>query len=103
MEKPNPVEIEKELVSRLSSANLNKEHLANLSKSIAGTRMMLLDWHIVGTPPIEQVVFQGQIAVKDVSALQSLFDNERIREITILRKGIPIPDIFHVNFSINKH
>ncbi|MGI8952640.1 MAG: hypothetical protein ACR2FN_13780 [Chitinophagaceae bacterium] len=105
MEKRSYAETEKQLMSGLSAANLSKEHLASISKSIAASYnsgLQIVDWWIYGIPAFERVVIQAQLPAKEVSALQGLVENEKIKEILILRKGIPVPDFFQVQLTIDK-
>jgi hypothetical protein len=102
--KPN-ADMEKELMSHLSAANLSKEHLTSISKSIAASQasgMKIVDWWIYGIPAYERLVIQGQIPIKEVATFQGLIENEKFKEIAIFRKGIPFPDFFQVNLTIDK-
>jgi|SRR5215831_11479689 len=105
MEKRTHAEIEKELMSHLSSANLSKEHLASVSKSIASTYnagLRIVDWWIYGIPAFEKIVIQAQLPVGESNVLNGLMENESFKEILILRKGIPIPDFFQINLTVDK-
>ena len=105
MERKNNADMEKDLMSHLSAANLSKEHLASISKSIAASQrsgLRIVDWWIYGIPAFERVVIQGQIPIKETNTFQELIQNERFKEIAIFRKGIPVPDFFQVNITIDK-
>ena len=105
MEKGNFSDIEKDLHSHLSSANLTKEGLAGISKSIAASYsagLKIVDWWIYGIPAFERLVIQAQLPVGQVASVQGLLQNESIKGIDILRKGIPRPDYFQVELTINK-
>lgn len=105
MEKKSHADMEKELMAHLSAANLSKENLSSISKSIAAAQnsgMKIVDWWIYGIPAFERFVIQAQIPIKEISSFQGLIENEKFKEIAIFRKGIPIPDYFQVNFTIDK-
>ena len=105
MEKRDFSDIEKELQSHLSSANLSKDHLAGISKTIAASYtagLNIVDWWIYGIPAFERLVIQAQLPIGQVSSIQGLLQNESIRGIEILRKGIPRPDFFQLQLSIDK-
>jgi hypothetical protein len=94
--------MQKDLISRLAAANMTKEQLSEVSKSIANTKgLKIVDWWIVGIPAFERVIIQTQISIKEgESAIGRLAMNERFKGLEILRKGIPKPDIFQVNLII---
>lgn len=95
------VDLQKDLISRLAAANMSKEQLSEISKSIANTRgLKLVDWWILGTPAFEKVIIQGHLALKETETIGKLLQNERFKGIEILRKGIPKPDFFQVNLTI---
>lgn len=103
MEKRAPVDVEKDLIAHLAAANMSKEHLAEISKSIAasfGSGLKIIDWWIIGIPAFEHVVIQAQLPIKETDTLSKLILNERFKGIDILRKGIPKPDFFQVNLTI---
>lgn len=105
MERRSHADMEKELMSQLSAANLSDEHLSSISKSIAAsqvTGLKIVDWWIYGIPAFERVVIQGQVPIKEAASLQGLIENEKFKEIAIFRKGIPVPDFFQVNLTIDK-
>lgn len=105
MEKKSHADMEKELMSHLSAANLSKENLSSISKSIAasqGAGMKIVDWWIYGIPAFERLVIQGQLPIKEVASFQGLIENDKFKEIAIFRKGIPVPDFFQVNITIDK-
>ena len=96
------VDLQKDLISRLAAANMTKEALSEISKSIANTRgLKIVDWWILGIPAFEQVIIQAHLPIKDAEvSIGKLVLNERFKGIEILRKGIPKPDIFQINFKI---
>ena len=103
MEKRAPVDIENDLIAHLAAANISKEHLAEISKSIAsslGSGLKIVDWWIIGIPAFEQVVIQAQLPIKETETLNRLILNERFKGIDILRKGIPKPDFFQIDLTI---
>jgi hypothetical protein len=105
METKSYAEVEKQLLSHLSSANLSKDHLADISKSIAASYksgLQIVDWWIYGIPAFERIVIQAQIPVSQASAIQGLLGNASFKGIDILRKGIPRPDYFQVNLTVEK-
>ncbi len=105
METKSYAEVEKQLLSHLSSANLSKDHLADISKSIAASYksgLQIVDWWIYGIPDFERIVIQAQIPVTQASAIQGLLGNASFKGIDILRKGIPRPDYFQVNLTVEK-
>ena len=105
MEKKSHADIEKELMAHLSAANLSKENLSSISKSIAASHssgLRIVDWWIYGIPAFERLVIQAQLPIKETSTFQGLIENEKFKEIAIFRKGIPFPDFFQVNFTIDK-
>lgn len=105
MEKKSFKDIEKELSSHLSSAGLSKEHLSSVSKSIAesyANGLTIVDWWIYGVPAFERIVLQAQAPINKFDAFQQLITNERFKEILILRKGIPRPDFFQLQLTIEK-
>jgi len=105
MEKRSYADVEKELLSHLSAANLNKDHLAGISKSIAASYnsgLQIVDWWIYGIPAFERIVIQAQLPVAGTTAIQSLLQNENFKAIEILRKGIPRPDFFQVQLTVEK-
>ena len=105
MEKRSYAEVEKELLAHLSAANLSKDHLAGISKSIAASYnngLHIVDWWIYGIPAFERIVIQAQLPVGEASAIQGLLGNESFKAIEILRKGIPKPDFFQVQLTVEK-
>ncbi|RYZ29850.1 MAG: hypothetical protein EOO10_04915 [Chitinophagaceae bacterium] len=96
------VDMQKDLISRLAAANMTKEQLSEVSKSIANTKgLKIVDWWILGIPAFERVIIQAHIPIKEgESAIGKLAMNERFKGLEILRKGIPKPDIFQVNLII---
>src|SRR5688500_4782612 len=95
------VDIQKDLISRLADANMTKEQLSEISKSIAATKgFKIVDWWILGTPAFERIILQGHMQIKDSENIGRLLENERFKGIEILRKGIPKPDFFQVNVTI---
>ena len=105
MEKRNFSDIEKDLVAHLSSANLSKDHLAGISKTIAASYtagLNIVDWWIYGIPAFERLVIQAQLPIAQAASIQGLLQNESIKGIDILRKGIPKPDFFQVQLTIDK-
>jgi hypothetical protein len=105
MEKKPHADLEKELMAHLSAANLSKENLSSISKSIAASQnsgMKIVDWWIYGIPAFERLVIQAQLPIKETGAFQGLIENKTFKEIAIFRKGIPFPDFFQINFTIDK-
>ncbi|MEO6188108.1 MAG: hypothetical protein ABIO82_00520 [Ginsengibacter sp.] len=105
MEKKSHQDIEEELMAHLSSTNLSKAHLSSISKSIAssqGAGLKIVDWWIYGIPAFERIVIQGHLPMSGSSVFQKLIANEQFKEIAIFRKGIPKPDFFQVNLTIDK-
>ena len=105
MERKSHADMEKELMSHLSAANLSKENLSSISKSIAASQvsgLKIVDWWIYGIPAFERLVIQAQVPIKEVATFQDLIGNEKFKEIAIFRKGIPVPDFFQVNLTIDK-
>lgn len=95
------VNLEKDLIARLAATNMNKEHLSEISKSIAATKgLQIVDWWILGIPAFERVIIQGHLPVKEFETVGRLLQNERFKGIEILRKGIPKPDFFQINLTI---
>ncbi|HEY4291281.1 MAG TPA: hypothetical protein VGN00_29470 [Puia sp.] len=105
MEKRSYAEVEKQLLSHLSAANLSKDHLADVSKSIAASYksgLQIVDWWIYGIPAFERIVIQAQVPIAETTVIQSLLGNAVFKGIDILRKGIPKPDYFQVNLTVEK-
>jgi hypothetical protein len=105
METKSYAEVEKQLLSHLSSANLSKDHLADISKSIAASYnngLQIVDWWIYGIPAFERIVIQAQVPIAQASAIQGFLGNASFKGIDILRKGIPKPDYFQVNLTVEK-
>ena len=105
MEQKSNADLEKDIMSHLSATNLGKEHLASISKSIAASNaagLRLVDWWIIGTPAFERVIIQTHLPISQFESLGRLIQNERFKGIDIWRKGIPKPDFFQVNFTIDK-
>ena len=105
MEKGSYAEVEKQLLSHLSAANLSKAHLADISKSIAASYksgLQIVDWWIYGIPAFERIVIQAQLPVAETAAIQGLLGNANFKAIDILRKGIPKPDFFQVQLTVEK-
>jgi hypothetical protein len=105
MEKRSYAEVEKELVAHLSSANLDKAHLAGISKTIAASYnngLQIVDWWIYGIPAFERIVIQAQLPTAETAAIQTLLGNENFKAIEILRKGIPKPDFFQVQLTVER-
>ena len=72
MEKKSHADMEKELMAHLSAANLSKESLSSISKSIAasqGSGMKLVDWWIYGIPAFERLVIQAQLPISEFGSL----------------------------------
>ncbi|WP_121356504.1 hypothetical protein [Flavisolibacter nicotianae] len=103
MESKTAVDLEKDLISHLAAANMTKEQLSELSKSIAasvGSGFKIVDWWILGIPAFEQVIIQAHVPIAETNTLNKLILNERFKGIDILRKGIPKPDFFQVKLTI---
>ena len=106
METRNFADIEKDLQAHLSSANLSKDRLAGISKSIAASYtagLHIVDWWIYGIPAFEKLVIQAQLPISQAGAtIQGLLTNDSFKGIDILRKGIPRPDYFQLQLTIDK-
>ena len=105
MEKTTFAEVEKQLHAHLSTANLSKEQLSQVSGTISksyAAGLRIVDWWIYGIPAFERIVVQGQIPLTGAGAIQELAANKLIKEIRLFRKGIPVPDFFQVDLTIEK-
>ena len=105
MEKSTFAEVEKQLLSHLSAANLSVDHLSQVSGTISksyAAGLRIVDWWIYGIPAFERIVVQGQLPLAAAGALQELTANKLIKEIRMFRKGIPVPDFFQVDLTIEK-
>ena len=106
MEKTTFAEVEKQILTHLSAANLSKDHLSQVSGTIAksySAGLRIVDWWIYGVPAFERIVVQAQLPITGADAFQDLVVNRTFKEIRIFRKGIPpMPDFFQVNFTIEK-
>jgi hypothetical protein len=105
MEKRSFEDIEKDLLTHLSAANLPKDHLAGISRSIAASYnagMQIVDWWVYGIPAFEKLVIQAQLPIAETKALQSLVQNESFKAIEIHRKGIPRPDFFQLQLTVER-
>lgn len=105
MEKTTFAEVENQLMAHLSAANLSKEHLSQVSGSISksyAAGLRIVDWWIYGIPAFERIVVQAQLPLTGAGALQELFANKLFKEIRMFRKGIPVPDFFQVDLTIEK-
>ena len=105
MEKKPNADLEKELMSHLSATNLDKEQLSSISKSIAASKasgLRLVDWWIIGIPAFERVIIQTHLPINEFEAIGRLVQNERFKGIDVWRKGIPKPDFFQINLTIDK-
>ena len=103
MESKTSVNLEKDLIAHLAAANMTKEQLSEISKSIAastGSGLKIIDWWILGIPAFEQVVLQAQLPISETDTIGKLLQNERFKGIDILRKGIPKPDFFQLKIVI---
>jgi hypothetical protein len=99
-------DFEKMLVSQLSG-QVEKTQLSSLSKSIAmgdGLNGYIMDWRWRGTPAFWDLVkVNFQIPIKEFNA-DSFFNNDRLSEINVVRKGIPVPKFFEIEATIrNSH
>jgi len=105
MEKRNLAEVERELMSHLSASELSKEHLASVSKSIASfynSGLKIVDWWIYGIPAFERIVIQTQLPISELNVVHGLLENDRFKEMHVFRKGIPKPEFFRVDLTIEK-
>jgi len=105
MEKTTFAEVEQQLMTHLSAANLSKDHLSQVSGTISqsyAAGLRIVDWWIYGIPAFERIVVQGQIPLTGIGAFQELVANRLFKEIRIFRKGIPVPDFFQVDLTIEK-
>ena len=105
MEKKPNADLEKELMSHLSATNLDKEQLSSISKSIAASKasgLRLVDWWIIGIPAFERVIIQTHLPINEFETIGRLIQNERFKGIDVWRKGIPKPDFFQINLTIDK-
>ncbi|RYF86147.1 MAG: hypothetical protein EON98_04530 [Chitinophagaceae bacterium] len=95
------VNLEKDLVSHLAAANMTKEQLSEISKSIVSLKgVKIVDWWILGIPAFERVIIQAHVPIKETDSINRLLINERFKGLEILRKGIPKPDFFQVEMTI---
>lgn len=98
--------IEKNLMDRLTSSNLSKEHLSRISKSIASSQesgLKLIDWWIYGIPAFENFVVEGQLPIEKGEILGKLIQKGNFDGLRIFRKGIPKPDFFQVQITTNHY
>ncbi|HVX27967.1 MAG TPA: hypothetical protein VHB70_16575 [Parafilimonas sp.] len=98
MENKN-VDVQQELLKHLSKANLSKEKLSSISKAIASENtkgFRIIDWRWLGTPVQERFVLEGELELRNTSFLQNLYGEDTVKEIKLLRKGIPVHDFFNV-------
>lgn len=97
-------DIEKNLVDQLSNANLNKDQLSSISKSIAALQksgFQVIDWSMFGKPALERFVIDTQLPLDKANAFQNLFVNKDWKQILIYRKGIPpMPNFYNVKLTI---
>lgn len=103
MEKKAPATVENELMAHLAAANMSKEQLSEISRSIAGTRgsgLRIVDWWILGIPAFERIIIQAHLPLKEAEVVGRLLQNERFKGVDIWRKGIPKPDFFQINLTI---
>lgn len=105
MEQKSNADLEEDLMSHLSATNLGEEHLASIAKTIASSNaagIKLVDWWIIGIPAFERIVLQTHLPIDQSDAIKNLVQNERFKGIDIWRKGIPKPDFFQINITIDK-
>ena len=105
MEQRSFEDIEKDLLTHLSAANLPKDHLAGISRSIAASYnagLQIVDWWVYGIPAFEKLVIQAQLPIVETKALQGLVQNENFKAIEILRKGIPRADFFQLQLTVER-
>jgi hypothetical protein len=62
--------------------------------------MQIVDWWVYGIPAFEKLVIQAQLPIIETRALQSLVQNESFKAIEIHRKGIPRPDFFQLQLTV---
>lgn len=104
--KKESAKMEKDIMSRLSSSKLSKEHLSRISKSIAAYQdsgFKLIDWWIYGIPAFERFVTEGQISLDKSEILGKFIVKGEFDEIRIFRKGIPWPEFFQVQVTVDHH
>jgi len=105
MEKRSFEDVQKDLLTHLSAANLPKNHLAGISRSIAASYnsgRQIVDWWVYGIPAFEKLVIQAQLPIAETKALQGLVQNESFKGIEIHRKGIPLADFFHLQLTVER-
>jgi len=103
MEKRSFEDVEHDLLTHLSAANLPKDHLAAISRSIAASYksgLQIVDWWVEGLPTFEKLVIQAHLPIAETKALQGLVQNESFKAIEIHRKGIPRPEFFQLQLTV---
>lgn len=103
MEKKSNGDLEKDVMAHLSGTGLGKDQLASISKTIADSKasgLKFVDWWILGIPAFERIILQAHVPINQADVIGKLIINERFKGIDVWRKGIPKPDIFQVNITI---
>jgi len=103
MEKRSFEDVEDDLLTHLSATNLPKDHLAAVSRSIAASYasgLQIVDWWVEGIPTFEKLIIQAHLPIAETKALQGLVQNESFKAIEIHRKGIPHPEFFQLQLTV---
>jgi hypothetical protein len=103
MEKRSFEDVEHHLLIHLSATNLPKDHLASISRSIAASYksgLQIVDWWVEGIPTFEKLVIQAHLPIDETKALHCLVQNESFKAIEIHRKGIPHPEFFQLQLTV---
>lgn len=99
-------EIEKNFITQLSEANLNRDQLSKISKSVAVLQksgFQVIDWSIFGQPAFERLLVETQLPFERANSFQDLLGVANLKEIFIYRKGIPpISNFYNVKVIIDK-
>ncbi|HEY4108685.1 hypothetical protein [Puia sp.] len=106
MEKRSFEDVEQDILAQLTAANLSKDHLAGISRSIAdsyGSGLQIVDWWIDGIPSFEKLIIQAQLPIAEIKALKGLVQNECFKAIEIHKKGFPNPDFFQLQLTVERN
>jgi len=97
--------VEKTLVDQLSKSSLSKDQLSKISRTISALQkagFRIHDWFPNGQPGIDKIVIDAQLAVENSSALAQALTLKNLKEINLLRKGIPVPIFYQVKAIIEE-
>lgn len=103
MEQRSFEDVEQPLLAHLSAANLPKDHLAAISRSFAASYksgLQIVDWWVEGIPTFEKLIIQAHLPINETKALQGLIQDESFKAIEIHRKGIPRPEFFQLQLTV---